>query len=47
MAPVGSKSLKEQLEFMEMCEAELKKLGLPIPPILARLTKKRNEHTAK
>ncbi len=37
MSPVRSKSLKEQLEQMKKCEAELAQLGLPIPKRLPKL----------
>ena len=37
MAPVRSSPLKEQLEHMRKCEAELKQLGLPVPTRLQKV----------
>jgi AbiV family abortive infection protein len=37
MAPVRSSTLKEQLEHMRKCEAELKRLGLPVPTRLQKV----------
>jgi hypothetical protein len=37
MAPVRFSPLKEQLEHMKKCEAELQQLGLPVPKRLERL----------
>jgi hypothetical protein len=36
MAPVRSSPLKEQLEHMKKCEAELRQLGLPVPTRLQK-----------
>jgi hypothetical protein len=37
MAPVRFSPLKEQLEHMKKCEAELQQLGLPVPRRLQKL----------